>query len=208
MGFILYRSHDRFVMHRNRLLALVGVVVLVLSAFGPAVAAADATTESADASYSVSALNETDDNETVDENETVNESDELNETNETEDETNETENGSDAFGLQVNAFIESLNDTNQTGPRGHLIADFVVSNNPGNAPDHAGPPAHAGPGGDDNETDDRRGPPEDKGNDGDQGPPEHAGNDEGGDDDDDEVEEETEDDEQGGGSDNENAKGR
>lgn len=195
-------------MNRNRLFALVGVVVLVLSAFGPAVAAADATVESADASHSVSALNETDDNETVndseDDNEMLddNESDELNETN-------ETENGSDAFGLQVNAFIESLNDTNRTGPRGLLIADFVVSNNPGNAPDHAGPPAHAGPGGDDNETDDRRGPPEDEGNDGDQGPPEHAGNDKGGDGDEDgEEKEEDDDDEQGGGPGNGNANGR
>ncbi|PSQ28231.1 hypothetical protein BRD03_04060 [Halobacteriales archaeon QS_9_68_17] len=75
-------------MHRNGLFALVGVVVLVLSAFGPTVAAADATAESADASYSVSALNETDDNETVNDSENDNEtaddseSDELDETNE------------------------------------------------------------------------------------------------------------------------------
>ena len=200
-------------MNRNRLFALVGVVVLVLSAFGPAVAAADATAESADASYSVSALNETDDNETVDDSEGLNDSEDDNEMlddNESDElnETNETGNGSDAFGLQVNAFIESLNDTNRTGPRGLLIADFVVSNNPGNAPDHAGPPARAGPGGDDNETDDRRGPPEDEGNDGDQGPPEHAGNDKGGDGDENGEEGEDDDDERGGGPGNGNANGR
>ena len=194
-------------MNRNRLFALVGVVVLVLSAFGPAVAAADATVESADASHSVSALNETDDNETVNDSENDNETVDDSESDEL-DETNETENGSDAFGPQVNAFIESPNDTSRTGPRGLLIADFAGSNNPGNAPDHAGPPAHAGPGGDDNETDDRRGPPEDEGNDGDRGPLEHAGNDKGGDGDENGEEGEDGDDERGGGPGNGNANGR
>jgi hypothetical protein len=94
---------------------------------------------------------------------------------------NETENAS--FGTEVSAFVQSLLDGGEEniGPQ---VADFVTSNNPGNAPDHAGPPSdnqtgppeNAGPPADnetgppadvgpdsDNETDDRRGPPADAG---------------------------------------------
>ncbi|WP_424001467.1 hypothetical protein ACOZ4I_16475 [Haloarcula salina] len=99
--------------------------------------------------------------------------------------TNETEFAN--FGLEVSAFVaDLLGDENRTGGIGPAVASFVTANNPGNAPDHAGPPAHVtgenesenathpsdrrGPPADifgddgDNETDDkRRGPPEDRG---------------------------------------------
>lgn len=85
------------------------------------------------------------------------------------------------FGALVSAFIdEHKNETD--GPLGLQVAGFVVEYNPGNAPDHAGPPSHAGPSGDGTESD-RRGPPEhagSQGNAGDdddrRGPPERAGN--------------------------------
>ena len=101
-------------------------------------------------------------------NTTVSETEELSTVTE-----NETENAS--FGNDVSAFVHSL--LNGGGENiGPQVADFATSNNPGNAPDHAGPPsenqtgppenagppADAGPGGD-NETDDRRGPPADAG---------------------------------------------
>ncbi|WP_302082020.1 hypothetical protein [Salinibaculum rarum] len=84
-------------------------------------------------------------------------------------------NESDSFGMQVSLFVDSAKE-NETGPLGPLVASFVVSNNPGNAPDHAGPPAWV-VGGDENETDDNetRGPPEDVGPNGTQGPPADAG---------------------------------
>ncbi|MDQ2073960.1 hypothetical protein RBH20_15600 [Haloarcula sp. H-GB4] len=98
----------------------------------------------------------------------------------------------DTFGLEVSAYVSDvLSDENRTGGIGPAVASFVTANNPGNAPDHAGPPAHVtgenesddnethpserqGPPadifgddenetGDENETDDRRGPPEDRG---------------------------------------------
>ncbi|MFB9810795.1 hypothetical protein [Haloarcula sebkhae] len=148
----------------------------------------------------------------------------------------------DTFGLEVSAYVNDLlSDENRTGGIGPAVASFVTANNPGNAPDHAGPPAHVtgenesednethpserqGPPADifgddenetENETDDRRGPPEDAGppenrgpdsddaenetddknetDDDRRGPPEDAGPPE--DRDDDDVENETEDDE-------------
>ncbi|AQL43002.1 hypothetical protein BV210_09865 [Halorientalis sp. IM1011] len=163
---------------RSKLFALVSVVLLVGAALGPAVvagapavAANDSTEDELDGNETD--LNETDGNETeLDGNES--------ETNETDG--NETES---VFGQLVSAFVEetqternSTNTTNSTNtsdrPLGLLIAAFVTQNNPGNAPDHAGPPAHAGPGGDDNETE--RGPPEDRGPSADQrGPPADRG---------------------------------
>lgn len=101
---------------------------------------------------------------------------------ESDEEENETEDGNatSAFGLELNTFIEETDFTNTSGPRGLVIADFVVSNNPGNAPDHAGP-----------KNDSERGPPENAGGNetgnesGTQGPPDDAGNDKGDDDEDD-----------------------
>jgi hypothetical protein len=105
------------------------------------------------------------------------------------------ENETGSFGDRVSAFVESLRDGNSTniGPQ---VAEFVTENNPGNAPDHAGPPAdddRRGPPADvgpqdddDNETDQRRGPPADAGPQDDdnetdedkrRGPPEDRGND-------------------------------
>lgn len=85
------------------------------------------------------------------------------------------------FGALVSAFIDEHKNESD-GPLGLQVAGFVVEYNPGNAPDHAGPPSHAGPS--DNETkSDQRGPPEhagSKGNTSDddnrRGPPEDAGN--------------------------------
>jgi hypothetical protein len=105
----------------------------------------------------------------------------------------------DTFGLEVSAYVSDLlSDENRTGGIGPAVATFVTANNPGNAPDHAGPPAHvtgenesddnethpserqgppadifgddANETADENETDDRRGPPEDAGPPADRGP--------------------------------------
>lgn len=76
------------------------------------------------------------------------------------------------FGSLVSAFVQSLDSD---GPPGRSVAQFVLANNPGNPPDHAGPP-----------DDDERGPPDHAGQsdvDGEstngtsQGPPDHAGQD-------------------------------
>ena len=126
----------------------------------------------------------------------------------------------DTFGLEVSAYVNDLlSDENRTGGIGPAVATFVTANNPGNAPDHAGPPAHVtgenesddnethpserqGPPadifGDDenetedgNETDDRRGPPEDA------GPPEDPGPDSDDEENETENENETDDDRRG-----------
>lgn len=48
-----------------------------------------------------------------------------------------------SFGARVSAFVRSvLGDAE--GGIGQVVADFVTSNNPGNAPDHAGPSADDG----------------------------------------------------------------
>ena len=97
------------------------------------------------------------------------------------------------FGQEVSSFVADLQDQNTSGPMGLHVAEFVTENNPAadKIPDHAGPPEHAGPGGDD---DGEQGPPAHAGpgddDDGEQGPPADAGP--GGDDTEDE---ETEDDE-------------
>ena len=92
----------------------------------------------------------------------------------------------EAFGQDVAAFIDALLEhRNASGGIGPAVSSFVVANNPGNAPDHAGPPE-----------DKTQGPPEDKT----RGPPADAGPDK--DDDDEDVEEEDdeeEDDEEAGG---------
>ena len=86
------------------------------------------------------------------------------------------------FGLQVSSFVDDAKQ-DESGPLGPLVASFVTGNNPGNAPDHAGPPAWLFGGSDDtdNDTDandtDARGPPENAGppEDGERGPPADAG---------------------------------
>jgi len=164
-----------------------------------------------------------DENETEDDNETVDDG------NETVDDGNETDTNSSAvnvsdydnFGQAVVAFVNLVREDDSSGPPGLEIAAWVTDNNPGNAPDHAGPPDDAGPPGDDeedddtddddtdnddtdddetdtNETetsetdDDRRGPPDDD----ERGPPDDAGPP---DDDDDEDEDDEDDDDKGGG---------
>jgi hypothetical protein len=103
---------------------------------------------------------------------------------------NETE--TESFGAEVSAFVNSLLSGDASGGIGHQVATFVLANNPGNAPDHAGPPAWlTGEDGDDNENeteDDRRGPPAWAGDEDD---------DDGNETDDDEGENETEDDRRG-----------
>lgn len=82
-----------------------------------------------------------------------------NETNETNEST---------FGSLVSSFVHDYKaDNNTTQPLGLALADFVVSNNPGNAPAHAGPPENVTRGPPENVT---QGPPENKT----QGPPENA----------------------------------
>ncbi len=96
------------------------------------------------------------------------------------------------FGQLVREFIADFADDRSDGS-GVALADYVTENNPGNAPDNAGPgsasdgpgnaPADAGNGnGDDDDDENGQGPPEDAGNG--QGPPEDAGNGNGDDDDD------------------------
>jgi hypothetical protein len=101
--------------------------------------------------------------------------------NETED---EFESPDGPFGQQVVAFIDFLRNSDDSEERnmGRAIASWVVANNPGNAPDHAGPPEDRGPDKDDER---ERGPPDDRGPDRD--------------DTDDEDEEETEDEEESEG---------
>lgn len=103
------------------------------------------------------------------------------------EDSNESDEAEQPFGLQVQEFVHSLlngeGDENLT--IGYQVANFVLENNPGNAPDHAGPPAHAGnatngsdAGPPENVTNGSdAGPPEDAGNGGDQGPPEDRGGD-------------------------------
>jgi len=71
------------------------------------------------------------------------------------------ENETASFGDRVSAFVQSLLSGNATGI-GQQVAEFVTENNPGNAPEWAGPPE-----------DGERGPPED----GERGPPADAGQD-------------------------------
>lgn len=73
------------------------------------------------------------------------------------DEGDEEETGS--FGALISQFVQD-NQGETDGPLGIAVASFAVENNPGNAPDHAGPPSHAGPS-----------------DDAEQGPPAHAGSD-------------------------------
>ena len=78
----------------------------------------------------------------------------------------------DTFGSMVSSFVGTLEPSDGDGDIGPQVASFVLEHNPGNAPDHAGPPEHAGPDG--NETE--QGPPENPGPNGDnQGPPENPG---------------------------------
>ena len=127
----------------------------------------------ASATATLTAVNVSDANET-DANET-----DANETDDGETDANETDDGEMSFGNEVATFIDALlehrNASTEVGP---AVSSFVVANNPGNAPDHAGPPADVG----DNETDEddneTRGPPADAGppEDKTRGPPADADN--------------------------------
>lgn len=115
----------------------------------------------------------------------------------TTDEEEKDENASDAFGLEVSAFVHSLMEDRDDSERGigQQVSEFVLANNPAadKIPDHAGPPEDPG-----NASEDRRqGPPEDKGPDGEQGPSEDH------DPDSDDDESDDEDDESSGGAGNE-----
>jgi len=159
---------------------------------GAAGARVDVTVLDENASYEGAGSYDADENGTVDlpaPSETVNVSVEATSGNLTANTTatlspvegNETDdNESDAFGQEVSAFVAQLQNDSNVTRIGPLVASFVVANNPGNAPDHAGPPEwlvndsvnrsqgppdHAGPPEDGNESD--AGPPEDRGGDGD-----------------------------------------
>ncbi|WP_255169484.1 hypothetical protein [Natrononativus amylolyticus] len=79
------------------------------------------------------------------------------------------------FGERVSWFV-SDNFGSTDGPFGLSVASFVLENNPGNAPEHAGPsgdqgpPDHAGPSDDNGDEED-----DDEEDDDRQGPPSHAG---------------------------------
>ncbi|NGM68829.1 hypothetical protein G6M89_07365 [Natronolimnobius sp. AArcel1] len=71
------------------------------------------------------------------------------------------------FGAMVSQFVaQQQAETN--GSIGASVSSFVLENNPGNAPDHAGPPDDAGP-------PDHAGPSDDGDDEQAQGPPAHAG---------------------------------
>ncbi len=67
----------------------------------------------------------------------------------------------DSFGALVSQFV-SQQQAETNSSIGLSVANFVLENNPGNAPAHAGPPEHAGP-------------PSDSDGERTQGPPAHAG---------------------------------
>lgn len=80
------------------------------------------------------------------------------------------------FGQLIREFIMDIDD--RSGGIGDVVSEFATSNNPGNAPDHAGAPGNASDapgnaGG--NASDDRQGPPEHAGNGSEAGPPDHDG---------------------------------
>lgn len=147
---------------RYKLFALFGVLVLVLSAFGPAAVAAGAT-----------ASNHETGNDSTGPDENANET----ATNATDGNVSNASNASnaseDAFGQEVSAFVHELL-ANGTDNRsiGHMVANFVLENNPAadKIPDHAGPPENGtGPKNVSGPPEDA-GPPEDGG-----GPPDDAG---------------------------------
>lgn len=51
------------------------------------------------------------------------------------------ENETDSFGQRVSAYVHALQDNDNVTRLGPYVAAFVTANGPGNAPDHAGPPA-------------------------------------------------------------------
>lgn len=53
-------------------------------------------------------------------------------------------NAAEAFGSDVSSYVQSLNDTE--GPKGVLVASWVLANNPGDVPEHAGPPENGSAG--------------------------------------------------------------
>ena len=115
--------------------------------------------------------NETEDEETVNGNET--EDEETVEDNETDSDNENTYEGTTVpFGQRVSGPIQQLLQDDDTSV-GEAIAEFIRGNNPGNAPESAGPPEDRG-----NGSDARQGPPEDRGNssDAERGPPEDRGN--------------------------------
>lgn len=138
----------------TRWTAIFGALVMLVAAVGPMVGAAAPTGQDAttaiddDADFALSPENETDDeNETdLEENETDDENETDLEGNETDDE-NETDVNATSSTAAANEFAAKLqqvvanatNDTNVSAP-GRVIASYVVANNPGNAPAHAGPP--------------------------------------------------------------------
>ena len=77
------------------------------------------------------------------------------------------------FGQRVSGLIQQILQDDGNTSVGQAIAEFVRGNNPGNAPESAGPPEDRG-----NGSDAEQGPPEDRGNgsDAEQGPPEDRGN--------------------------------
>ena len=78
------------------------------------------------------------------------------------------------FGQRVSGLIQQILQDDDNTSVGEAIAEFIRGNNPGNAPESAGPPEDRG-----NGSDARQGPPEDRGNgsDAERGPPEDRGGD-------------------------------
>jgi hypothetical protein len=173
---------------KTRILAVALSVVLIASVLGSgaALAAANETVDDGESDdlEDASTANETDDDDDLNETDDgdLNETEDDLDGNETLDE-NET--GSVPFGMQVSTFVHGLigssgDDANATNDSnvsiGQRVAAFVTANNPGNAPDHAGPkndsdagpPSHVGAG---NET----GAPDHAGPGNETGKPAHAG---------------------------------
>ena len=122
----------------------------------------------------------------------------------------------DAFGQEVSAFVHEMQIKLKSGDidmtLGQAVSTFVLANNPGNPPDHAGPPADKGA----KQKAEKGGPPADKGAkkkaEKGGGPPDHAkkGNqgDDGTDDGEDEDEGDADDDDDDDGSKGGNGKAK
>lgn len=143
-----------------------------------------APNETVNVSITATTENETTTTETTLDADSTDDGNETNETTENETAENET---TENFGQGLQQFKLSINESDPN--KGLLVAEYATSNNPGNAPDHAGPkkvddflnetskqgpPEHAGKDKDENKGKDKQ---KDKGNSGNGGPPAHANND-------------------------------
>ncbi|WP_435359778.1 hypothetical protein [Haloarchaeobius sp. DFWS5] len=157
-------------------IAVFAVLGLLLATVVPAAAAAGPTQTNYSTDDGLLSLSDLPDDNTTnetDDNTTTNVTDNV--TNETETGDNFTDNTTDdnftsnqssedamnEFVQKLHSYIDSVkNDTNVSAP-GRLISGWVLAHNPGNAPDHAGPPSDTPPGQAGKTNNSSQGPPAD-----------------------------------------------